>query len=159
MWWSLVWLIHFGSHVSREGENHHDKSIYYGFDEWLLPVLYNYQAIVSMKDAGEWNFSLQITIHPVWQEKWISIFNILLWIKANRGRATVCKLWRIGWIWKSACLNEVAKEILMTNMCTCNVEKPDYLRKLVLIHIWQGRDLTIYKRHSNIVVAITFLII
>lgn len=88
-----------------EEKNHHDKWIFYGFDEWLLP--YNYQAIVSMKDAGKWNFSLQITIHPVWQEKWISIFNILLWIKAHEGRAPFGRLWSVGWIWKSACLNEV----------------------------------------------------
>lgn len=106
MWWSLVWLIHFDSHISHGEENHHDKWIFYGFDEWLLPVPYNYQAVVSMKDAGKWNFSLQITIHPVWQEKWISIFNILLWIKAHGGRAPFSRLWRIGWIWKSACLNE-----------------------------------------------------
>lgn len=105
LWCDGVWLIHFGSCSSHGGENHHDKWIFYGFDEWSLPC--NYQAIVSMKDAGKWNFSLQITSHPVWQEKWISIFNILLWIKAHEGRAPFWRLWRVGWIWKSACLNEV----------------------------------------------------
>lgn len=140
MWWSLVWLIHFGSHVCHGGENHHDKWTFCGFDERLLPVPYNYQAVVSMKDAGKWNFSLQITIHPVWQEKWISIFNILLWIKANGGRAPFCRLWRIGWIWKSACLNEVVMKFWRKKKCAGNVEKLDYLRKLILIHIHQGKE-------------------
>lgn len=138
MWWSLVWLIHFGSRVSHGGENHHDKWIFYGCDEWLLPVPYNYQAVVSMKDAGKWNFSLQITIHPVWQEKWISIFN--MWIKAHGEIAPFSRLWRIGWISKSACLNEVVMKFWRKKACTGNVVKPYYLRKLILIHMHQGKD-------------------
>lgn len=45
---------------------------------------YNYQVIVSMKDAEKGNFTPDNNA-PVWQEKWTSIFHILLYSKTNQG--------------------------------------------------------------------------